>query len=257
MRQEQVSDRLHPMVEIYDRRNSSLPSVPQYLLFKDTYPDRFDPYLIIEVGRVNSESGGGRLPKPRSGIKPHTLVIAILDGGNCFSQMDPVGRTEPIWVESYSAFDCIFTTKDVDSHDFIRRLSSAIIGPGAPGNTICCDWNDLRTIVKSAGGTTFGAYGFGSSVGTNRAANAVCLAIDHLRLVEKLNGPPSGMIVVMRTAPGTLLGREIKEVTQHAREHGAFGTSITHCVQYDETLAEGVLEVDLFTFGRSLKAGFD
>lgn len=271
MRSSNITDCLHPAVHIVEIDIKAGIAESRNINFSDTYPDQFDPYLIIvatelstAVSMNTSTCGTTNFGSGRSSLEsidliskkhPHTLAIAVVRRSASQSTTFPyrVLSAEPAGL--CLPYDCLFILDDKFDHEFVNRLARAIILPGAPSNHICCDWNDMRTIVGGAGRTgrpTIGSFGYGKAIGPNRAHSATAEAIKHLN--GSLHGvaAPTGIVVSMRSTRNSLLGAEIREVLGQVRLRSDGTASIAQCVQYDETLSEETLEVEIFTFSQSV-----
>jgi hypothetical protein len=151
--------------------------------------------------------------------------------------------------EIKQVFDSVFTVDQSACADLVRRLVHAIVTPGDPIQVVGCDWNDVRDIVAGAADDCVAGYGFGHSAGPERAASAVAAALGQLSRQGFNLAKARGVCIAISAARENFLGREVKEVISHIRRQIGDATAIAQCIEFDESMGDATMEVDIFAFG--------
>lgn len=148
-------------------------------------------------------------------------------------------------------FNSVFTVDQTRCADLVRRLIHAIVTPGDPNQIIGCDWNDVCYIVAGAADDCVAGYGFGRAAGAGRATSAALEALGQVSRQGFSLTKARGVCIAITAARANLLGREVKEVMSHIRTRVDASVTIAQCIEFDDSMGEAAMEVDIFAFGAS------
>lgn len=249
MRAEQSTDWMCPVADLYEITSNGAHGAPQVVFARESVEtlDRTNtPDLVVVSGPLSAPSAHVQALRLAARQAERVLTIAVLH----LPHGERAAATEHTQLqELFQAFDSVFVVNKGDAADLVCRLIRAIISPGSPGQPIGCDWNDVRSIVGGASDALPGSYGFACGAGAGRATSAAMAAIAQLARQGFRLHQARGLCIAITAAPSKLLGSEVKEVMGHFRIRVNASTSIVQCIAYDDTLDDGVMEVDVFAFG--------
>lgn len=183
MRCELPTDRMHPAVKIYKLSADLNPAEPEFIHLSDTYDDDLDPLVLIIVGGLADKRSVDTAVDLARERKLHTITVAVMTVDHVSCEIEEDFCCFQL-KELEQAFNSIFLINERETDDFIKLIAHAIIIPGSPGQHMCCDWNDMRTILGGEKSSGLGRYGVGRGRGEARASQAVQAALIQLNQQE-------------------------------------------------------------------------
>lgn len=253
MRSAQTTDCMCPTVRIYRLHTQLTVPEPEIIYTLDTpgADGHGHREVLLVVCSIADEREVALALQLAKSCSSSAITAAVIKDDLNQERGDKEGRSRDLRLnELRRTFNCVLFVNECVAEDVVKRLAHALITPGNAGQPACCDWNDLRSIVDSDNRFQSSTYGFGRGFGDERASLSAGAALLNFR--EKNFGAVdvSGVIVSIVSAPESLSGRQLNEISRTIRLEFAPAASIAIGVRYDDALADDSIEVDVFAFRR-------
>lgn len=151
--------------------------------------------------------------------------------------------------ELHAAFHAVMVVTRAQREQVVRGLIRTMLALDGQDQWISCDWHDVSHIVRASGAALV-RCGCGRGTGAERAALATREAIMQADRQGADLRAARGICVGIYGSSRAIDGREIKEVLSQVRARISPAATIMMSIGCDSALPNGVLDVDMFAFGK-------